>query len=58
MIDPAMQRKIAFFQSSRNRRMGAQVFQLRDYVLFGEREKKFGARLGVALSTSRSAAMP
>jgi hypothetical protein len=44
VIDPAMQGKIALFQSSRNRGMRAQVFQLCDYIFFSQREKKFGAR--------------
>ncbi len=49
VIDPAMQGKIALFQSSRNRGMRAQVFHLCDYIIFSQREKKFGARFRFAV---------
>ena len=49
VIDPAVERKIAFIQAGPNGWMGAQVFQLSHDIFFGKRQKKFGAGLGFAM---------
>src|SRR5580704_3165095 len=58
VIDPTMQGKIALFQSSRNRGMGAEVFHLRDDIVFSQGEKKIGARVSFEVSHFRVAAKP